>query len=210
MSRQWLNIKFHHKEKICYTKYSNNEQGESMTKIAVLAGSLRADSMNKQLAKIIEGFVSSDVKFIHLDISEVPLFNQDLEADVPASVKKLKADIDSVDGVLLITPEYNRGMPGVIKNAIDWASRPYGDNSFDRKPVAITGSTGSPWGTVGAQQQLRVVMSYLNAHIMGQPELYIGAFNPVLNAEGVMEDHIKERLTGFVTALEAHVALFKK
>ncbi len=181
-----------------------------MTTIAVLVGSLRADSMNKKLAKTIEGLASEDVEFIHLDISEVPLFNQDLETDVPASVKKLKADIESADGVLLITPEYNRGMSGVIKNAIDWASRPYGDNSFAGKPVAITGSTGSPWGTVAAQLELKAVMNYLDAHVMGQPELYIGGFNPVLNKEGVIEDQIKERLVGFVTSFEAHVALFKK
>ena len=181
-----------------------------MTKIAVLVGSLRADSMNKQLAHTFEEFASEDTEFIHLDISEVPLFNQELETDVPASVKKLKADIESADGVLLITPEYNRGMTGVIKNAIDWASRPYGDNSFAGKPVAVTGSTGSPWGTVGAQLQVKEAMNYLDTHLMGQPELYIGAFNPVHNAEGVIDDHMKERLTGFVAGFEGHIARFKK
>ncbi len=181
-----------------------------MTKIAVLVGSLRADSMNKKLADTLEEFSSSDVEFVHLDISEVPLFNQDLEADVPASVKKLKADIESADGVLFIAPEYNRAIPGVMKNAIDWASRPYGQNSWEHKPAAVTGSTGSPWGTVASQGQLRATLLHLNMHLMGQPELYIGAFTPVHNTEGIIEDNMKKRLTDFVAKLEAHDALFKK
>lgn len=177
-----------------------------MTKIAVLVGSLRADSMNKKLADTIESFAPSGVEFVRLDISEVPVFNQDLEADVPESVKTLKADIEAADGVLFVTPEYNRGMPGVLKNAIDWASRPYGDNSFSKKPVGVVGSTSTPWGTIGAQFQLKTILSYLNTRILGQPEVYIGAHNPVFDEAGNIHADAKEHLSTYIKTLVEFVA----
>jgi chromate reductase len=176
-----------------------------MTKIAILVGSLRANSLNKKLATELEKLAPQDTEFIHLEIAELPLFNQELEADAPASVKKLKSDIETADGVLVITPEYNRGITPVAKNAIDWASRPYGANSFAKKPVAVTGATGSPWGTVAAQTQARSVFLYLDTILMGQPELYIGMYNPLHNEEGIMSDHVRERLTDFITSFVAHV-----
>lgn len=180
-----------------------------MTKIAVLVGSLRADSINKKLANELEKLLPEGSEFVHLDISEVPIFNQESEAAMPASVKKLKEEIEAADGVLLITPEYNRGMTGVIKNAIDWASRPWGHNSFAKKPVAVTGATGSPWGTMAAQTQLRSVMLYLDTILMGQPELYIGGLNPLHNEEGIMSDHVKEHLSTFITSFVEHVNAYK-
>jgi len=180
-----------------------------MTKIAVLVGSLRADSMNKKLADELEKFAPEGTEFVRLNISEVPVFNQDHENDAPASVKKLKEEIEAADGILLVTPEYNRGMTGVIKNAIDWASRPWGSNSFLKKPAAITGATGSPWGTMAAQVELRTVMLYLDTVLMAQPELYIGAINPLHDEAGVMSDHVKERLGMFITAFVEHVNKYK-
>ena len=180
-----------------------------MIKIAVLVGSLRADSLNKKLADELEKFAPEGTEFVRLDISEIPVFNQDNEGNVPESVRKMKADIEGADGVLLVTPEYNRGMTGPIKNAIDWASRPWGHNSFAKKPTAITGATGSPWGTMSAQVQLRTVMLYLDAILMGQPELYIGGLNPLHNEEGVMSDHVKEHLVTFITAFVQHVTKYK-
>lgn len=176
-----------------------------MTHIAVLVGSLRADSINKKIAKTMEGLAPDGVTISYLDIADVPLFSQDLEAAVPAAVKALKEGIEAADGVLIVTPEYNRGVPGVLKNALDWASRPYGQNSFAKKPVAVGGATGSPWGTVAAQQQVKTVLLYLDAHVMGQPELFIGASTPVYDEQGAVTPESAERLTAFMSDFVQHI-----
>lgn len=180
-----------------------------MTKIAILVGSLRSESVNKKLAKAIEELAPTEVEFINLDISEVPLFSEDLEDNVPASVQKLKADIEAADGVLFVTPEYNRGIPGVMKNAIDWASRPYGSNSFEHKPVGLVGASMSLWGTVAAQQHLKSILVYLNTHVMGSPEVYSGVFNPLFDETGELQGDWKERLTKYGSLLNEHVVKFK-
>src|SRR3982750_2806790 len=140
--------------------------------IAVFVGSLRADSKNKKLAAAIEKLAPSDVTFTHIDIGSFPLFNEELEADFPAAVQKAKDIIKAADGVLFITPEYNRGVPGVLKNAVDWLSRPSNLNSFPGKPVAVGGSSVGSWGTTFAQTHLKSTLLYLDMKVMGQPELY--------------------------------------
>lgn len=174
-----------------------------MTKIAVLVGSLREGSSNKHFAHAVEKMLPEGVEFEYANL-QLPLYNQELEADYPAEATKLKELIESSDGVFIVTPEYNRGYPGVLKNAIDWASRPWGTNSFDGKPAVIAGVSGSPLGTTQAQSQLRNVMLYLNTKLMGQPEAYLFA-SKALNEDGTISEESKEFTQAFADALVAHV-----
>ncbi|HEU4715582.1 MAG TPA: NAD(P)H-dependent oxidoreductase [Candidatus Saccharimonadales bacterium] len=141
-------------------------------KIAVIIGSLQQDSYNKKLARTIEGLMPEGVEFDYVDIN-MPLFNQDLEAQYPAEATAAKNIIAAADGILFVTPEYNRSLPGVMKNAIDWVSRPYGQNTFDGKPAGVIGASISPVGTAFAQSDLRHVAAFLNMKLMGQPEVYV-------------------------------------
>jgi len=174
-----------------------------MTKIAVLVGSLRNGSINKMLAKNLESLAPSGTEFIYLDIN-LPLFNQELEANLPNEVKNLKNTIESADGVLIVTPEYNRGFPGVLKNAIDWASRPWGYNSFKGKPVCITGLSEGPTGTAQAQAQLRNIMIYLDTKLMGQPELYAN-FSHIFDENNNIIDSTKDHLISYINAVVTHI-----
>lgn len=144
-----------------------------MSKIAVIVGSLRKESINRKLAEALAKLAGSKAEFVFSRIDDLPLFSQDLEPSPPASVTRLKSEIESADAVLIVTPEYNRSIPGVLKNAIDWASRPYGKNSFAGKPGAAIGASGGAIGTAAAQQHLRSIMTHLNVTLMGQPEGYI-------------------------------------
>ena len=144
-----------------------------MSKIAVIVGSLRRDSINRKLAEALAKLAEPRPEFTFLKIDDLPLFNQDLEPNPPAAVTRIKGEIEAADGVLIVTPEYNRSIPGVLKNAIDWASRPYGKNSFTGKPTAASAAIGRPIGTAAAQQHLRSILAYLNVTLMGQPEGYI-------------------------------------
>ncbi|MES2504252.1 MAG: NADPH-dependent FMN reductase [Myxococcota bacterium] len=144
-----------------------------MFKIAIIVGSLRKDSINLKLAKALIKLGQNKFEAQVLPIHELPLFNQDLEADFPAAATQLKQAIQSADGVLIFTPEYNRSIPGPLKNAIDWASRPYGANAFAQKPVGVIGASGGGIATACAQHSLRPVLNYLDTILMGQPEAYI-------------------------------------
>lgn len=141
-------------------------------KIAVFVGSLRADSLNRKLAKTLEGLAPDGVQFDYIDIN-LPLFNQELETDFPMVAQNAKDMVLAADGVLFVTPEYNRSIPGVLKNAIDWVSRPYGNSAFDGKPVGMVGASGGPTGTLASQSDLRHVVAFLNMKLMGQPEVYL-------------------------------------
>ena len=142
-------------------------------RIACLVGSLRKDSYNRRLARAIEGVSSGKLVFTHCALADLPHYNQDDDAAMPAASLRLKSELDAAQGILLVTPEYNRGVPGVLKNAIDIASRPYGKNSFARKPVATAGISIGPIGTATAQQPLRSMLVYLDAAVLGQPEIYM-------------------------------------
>lgn len=176
-----------------------------MTKIAVLVGSLRNDSFNKKLAAAIAAAAPEGVEFVEADM-HLPLFDQDVEAaEFPEKATALKQLIESSDGVLVITPEYNRGYSGVVKNAIDWASRPWGSNSFDGKPAAIAGVSISPLGTTQAQSQLRNVLVYLNTKLAGQPELY-GDASRLFNDSGDVREEARETISAFAQTVASHVA----
>src|SRR4029453_18463879 len=132
-----------------------------MSKIAVIVGSLRRDSINRKLAEALAKLAGPKLEFTYVRIDDLPLFNQDLEPNPPAAVTRIKGQIESADGVLVVTPEYNRSIPGVLKNAIDWASRPYGKNSFNGKPTAAIGASGGAIGTAAGPPHLRTLLTYL-------------------------------------------------
>lgn len=153
-------------------------------KIAVFVGSLRENSSNKALAKTLEAAKSERATVQYIDI-RLPLYSEDVErAGIPVKVQKMKRVVEAADGVLFVTPEYNRSVPGVLKNAIDWASRPYGKTSFAGKPVGIVGSSMGPIGTAVAQADLRHIMLFQNAKVLGQPEVYIANASEVFDEQG--------------------------
>ena len=151
-------------------------------RIAVVVGSLRRESFNAQLAKCLVNMAPADFKLETVRIDDLPLYNQDEESNPPESVKRLKAQILDAYAVIFVTPEYNRSVPGVLKNAIDHASRPYGHSVWAGKPAGVIGVSVGALGTSMAQQHLRNMLAYLDMPTLGQPEAFIqnkpGLFTP--------------------------------
>ena len=154
----------------------------SKIRVALLVGSLRKDSFNRQLARAVEKLAPEDFSFEHIRIDNLPLYNQDFDGDYPTECQRLKDEIGAADALLFVTAEYNRSIPGVLKNAIDIASRPWGTNSFAGKPGAVLGVSVGAQGTAMAQQHLRNVLAYLDVSTLAQPEVFIqnkeGLFGP--------------------------------
>ena len=170
--------------------------------LAIIVGSLRKESNNLKLAKAVAKLGHGQFTAKMVTIGDLPLFNEDLEKDVPASVKRLKSEIESADAVLFVTAEYNRGMPGVLKNAIDWASRPYGKNSFAGKPAALIGTSPGAIGTACSQHNLRPTLAYLDMIILSQPEVYLQFKPDLISADGeISDDHSKQFIQKFTDAL---------
>ncbi|MGE3622630.1 MAG: NADPH-dependent FMN reductase [Bdellovibrionales bacterium] len=179
-------------------------------KTAIIVGSLRKDSINLKLGKALAklGGEKFDAQFVQ--IGDLPLFSQDLEANFPAQATRMKNEIAAADAVLFVTPEYNRSIPGVLKNAIDWGSRPYGKNSFAGKPTAICGASGGSLGTACAQQHLKPVLIYLEALLMGQPEVYLQFKEGAIDAEGnIADDGTKKFLQKFVDKFSVWVERYR-
>ena len=145
----------------------------SQYQIAVFVGSLRQDSINRKLANTFATLAPSEFSFRQIQIGDLPLYNQDEEFDPADSVKRLKSEIAAAHGVIFVTPEYNRSIPGVLKNAIDHASRPYGQSSWAGKPTGILGASAGATGTALAQQHLRNILAYLSVPTLSQPEAFI-------------------------------------
>ena len=142
-------------------------------KIAVVIGSLRRESYNGQLADAVIKLAPPEFSFARVQIDDLPLYNQDDDGHPSEQVKRLKGQVASAQGLMFVTPEYNRSIPGVLKNAIDHASRPYGQNAWAGKPAGILGaSVGAP-GTSMAQQHLRNILAYVDVPVLGQPEAFI-------------------------------------
>ncbi len=176
-------------------------------KVAVLVGSLREGSYNKQLAKAIGQLAGDRLSLQMVRIDDLPLYNQDFDADYPANCKRLKQDIESADAVLVVTPEYNRSMPGVLKNAIDIGSRPWGTNSFKDKPAAVIGASVGAIGSALAQAHVDNVMLYLDTRLMGQPEVFLKMDDKTVDADGnIADEGTKKFLSGFVDAFVAWIA----
>ncbi|MCU4118516.1 NADPH-dependent FMN reductase [Variovorax sp. N23] len=163
-------------------------------KIAVVIGSLRKDSFNRKLALALAHLAPSDFTFEHVEIGDLPLYNQDDDGHQAPAVKRLKSEIAAAQGLLFITPEYNRSFPGVLKNAIDHASRPYGQSAWGGKPAGVIGVSVGAIGTALAQQHLRNVLAYLDVPTLGQPEAFIQ------NKEGLFDDkgHVSEASRQFL------------
>jgi chromate reductase len=154
----------------------------STTRIAVIVGSLRQDSLNRKLALALAALAPEKVSFEHVRIDDLPLYNQDNDGNPPEAVRRLKHEISQADGLLFVTPEYNRSIPGVLKNAIDHGSRPYGQSAWNGKPAGVIGCSGGAIGTALAQQHLRNILAYLDVPTMGQPEAFIQ------NRQGLFDD----------------------
>ncbi|HVZ43737.1 MAG TPA: NAD(P)H-dependent oxidoreductase [Ramlibacter sp.] len=153
-------------------------------RIAVVVGSLRRDSYNKRLAQALKGLAPDEFEFEMVRIDDLPLYNQDDDAHPAPQVKRLKGEIANAQGVIFVTPEYNRSIPGVLKNAIDHASRPYGQSAWAGKPAGVIGMSGGAIGTALAQQHLRNILAYLDVPTLGQPEAFVQYKEGFFNADG--------------------------
>jgi len=143
-------------------------------KIAIIVGSLRAGSLNRRMARAICGIRDDNLDCSVVEIGDLPLYNQDLDANPPEQWRRFRDQVAAADGVLFVSPEYNRGIPGVLKNAIDVGSRPYGQSVFDKKPAAIVTVSPGAIGGFGANHQIRQACVFLNMPMMQQPEAYLG------------------------------------
>ena len=174
-------------------------------KIAVIVGSLRRDSFNRRLAHALAKLAPSDFAFTQLPIHDLPLYNQD-DDDTPAeTVVRLKAQIAAAQGLLFVTPEYNRSIPGVLKNAIDQASRPYGQSAWAGKPAGVIGASVGAIGTSMAQQHLRNILAYLDMPTLGQPEAFIHATPSLFDSAGQLGESPKKFLQAWMDRYVAWV-----
>lgn len=158
------------------------------------AGSLRKDSYNKALLREAVKLVPTGAKIELFDLEGIPPFNQDLEQSMPDRVKEFKAKIRAADAILIVTPEYNYSIPGVLKNAIDWASRPYPDNSFQGKPVAMMSASTGLLGGARAQYHLRQVFVFLDMHPINKPEVFVTFAPSKFDEKGVLTDETAKEL----------------
>ncbi len=175
--------------------------------IAIIVGSLRENSFNHKLANAIVKLAPPEFTFTQLQIGNLPLYNQDDEANPADSIKQLKAEIMAARGLLFVTPEYNRSIPGVLKNAIDHASRPYGQSAWAGKPAGVMGASIGPIGTAMAQQHLRNMLAYLDVPTLGQPEAFIQVKDGLFDEHGDIAEDSKEFLQNW---MEHYVAWVKK
>jgi chromate reductase len=181
-----------------------------MSRIAVIVGSLRSESFNKRLAHAMTRLPAAQGHdFAFLEIGDLPPYNQADDAAPPAAAVRLKREVRAADGVLFVTPEYNRSIPGVLKNALDHASRPYGDSAWAKKAAGIVSVSGGKPGAAMAQQHLRNVLAYLDMPTLNQPEAFVQWTDELVTPEGEVGEASATFLDGWITAflalVEAHV-----
>ncbi|MBK5186881.1 MAG: NAD(P)H-dependent oxidoreductase [Gemmatimonadaceae bacterium] len=170
-----------------------------MRTISVIVGSASSTSVNKRIASALKLLGADRFAFIDVRIDDFPMFNIDLSKDPPAPVVRMKKEIAESDGVIFVTPEYNRSIPALLKNAIDWGSRPAGQSCWIGKPAGILGASTGQTGTAAAQQHLRTILSPQQMIMMGQPELYLHWKDGLLDAEGrVSDDVVRKRMELFL------------
>ena len=175
--------------------------------VGYFVGSLSSKSINRILSKALIRLAPDDLEFTEIPISNLPIYSPDFDDDYPPEATALKEAIRRADAVLFITPEYNRSIPGGLKNAIDWASRPWGQNSFDHIPAAVIGASIGPIGTAVSQQSLRGVLSFCNARQMTAPEAYIRFTTEIFTPDGeVTDDAMAAFLSNFMSEFRTHVA----
>jgi len=180
----------------------------SQTRIAVITGSLRKDSYNGKLALALAALGPQDFSFEHVTIGNLPLYNQDDDAHPAEAVKTLKAEVAKAQGVIFVTPEYNRSIPGVLKNALDHGSRPYGQSVWNGKPAGVIGISAGTMGTSMAQQHLRNILAYLNMPTLNQPETFLQFKDGLIDGKGhVANEDTRKLLQKWV---DAYVGWVKK
>jgi chromate reductase len=173
-------------------------------KILGIVGSLRRGSYNRMALRAAQQLVSKDAVLEAFDLDGIPGFNQDEEQHPPAKVAELKAKVRAADAILIVTPEYNYSVPGVLKNAIDWASRPYGDSAWSDKPVALMGASVGAMGTARAQYHLRQSFVFLGMHPLNKPEVMIANAAEKFDANGnLIDEKTKELIRQLLQALVA-------
>jgi chromate reductase, NAD(P)H dehydrogenase (quinone) len=174
--------------------------------IVGIVGSLRKGSYNHGLMKAFQAAAPEGVTIEILDIGKLPVYNQDLDASYPAEAVTIKEKIASADGILIVTPEHNRSVPAVLKNVIDWASRPYGTNSWRHKPVMVAGATVGNLGTALAQYHLKQILLYLDMKVMGYPEFYVHDAGSKFDEQGNLTDtSTKEHIAKALEALVSYI-----
>jgi chromate reductase, NAD(P)H dehydrogenase (quinone) len=169
-----------------------------MTKVAVIVGSLRQGSVNRIFAEALAKLARPRLDFHFVEIGDLPLYNQDDEAELPASVVRFKREIEAADAVLFVTPEYNRTFSAALKNAIEWGSRPWGKTSWAGKPGAIVGATLGVVGTAAAQSQLRSVLGAIDIALLVQPEIYLNYREGQVVDGEIADEGLRTLLRGWV------------
>jgi len=181
-------------------------------KIAIIVGSLRKDSLNRKVARSICALRGDRLDCSMIEIGDLPLYNQDLDTDPPAQWTRFREQVAAADGVLFCSPEYNRGIPGVLKNAIDVGSRPYGQSVFDKKPAAIVTASPGSIGGFGSNHQIRQACVFLNMPVMQQPEAYLGhVTDDSFDAAGCLkEGPLKDLVTNLAHAFHDWVEMIQR
>jgi len=177
-------------------------------RVGYFVGSLSSTSINRVLSRALIRLAPDDMTFTEIPIGDLPLYSPDYDSDFPPEATALKASIAAVDAVLFVTPEYNRSIPGALKNAIDWASRPWGQNSFDHIPAAVIGASTGQLGTAMGQQSLRGVLSFCNARQMTSPEAYVRYSPEVFLPDGeVTDDSTRAFLAAYMTEFRTYTGM---
>ncbi|MFO1175592.1 MAG: NADPH-dependent FMN reductase [Paracoccaceae bacterium] len=184
-------------------------------KVGYFVGSLAKASINRKLAKALVRLAPPELEMREIPFGDLPLYSYDYDADYPAVAKDFKAAIAEVDAVLFVTPEYNRSIPGGLKNAIDWASRPYGKNSFTRKPSAIIGTSPGAIGTAVGQQHLKTILSFCNSPMMNAIEAYIQFTPDLITDDGrvsaqTTEDFLRNYMKEFASFIGRVMTVFPR
>lgn len=174
-------------------------------RIAMIIGSLRQESINRRVADALVRLAPDDFDVFEVPIGNLPLYNQDHDGNQAEEVRQMKAAIESADGVLFVTPEYNRSIPGVLKNALDHGSRPYGGTSWSGRPAGVVGVSPGATGTANAQQHLRTILAFLNMPTFMQPEAYIQWTDSLIKDDGTFGDESKAFFQGWMDGFAAFV-----
>ena len=177
-----------------------------MHSLAVIVGSLRAESLNRKLARALERLGEDRFAFSFVELADVPMYNDDLWKSPPAPVLRLKADIERADAVLFVSPEYNRGPTPLVINTVAWASRPFGKNSWAGKPASVIGASNGAIGTAAAQSQLRGITVGIGMVVMGLPEVYLHSKPGLIEDDGrITDEKTQAFLEGYLKKFDAFI-----
>lgn len=180
-----------------------------MSTIGYIVGSISSTSINRRLAKALERVAPEGTELVEIPIKDLGFYSPDHDADYPAEARAFKDAIADVDGVIIITPEYSRSIPGVLKNALDWAARPWGQASFAGKPTAVIGTSAGTISTAAAQQHLKAILNHYDAPTLGQPEGYVQSTPGLFTDEGeVTNEGTAEFLRSYLAAFENLIARY--